>query len=411
MKKWSVVIAAIFIHLFLGTVYAWSFFQSPITAFTGWSNAQVAWAFSLSVFMLGLAAAWGGVKLPQYGARKLAIVGGVLYAVGYLLSGLGLQYHQLWLLYIGFGFFGGTGIGLAYVTPVATVSRWFSRHQGLATGMVVMGFGFGALLMSKILAPILLSATGENLSKTFLYTGLVFLILIPGFAWFLIEPERRSESPVILKMAHFKQYVFARPFLVFWMMFLINITAGMVFIAFQSPLLQDLLIRRTPAPSRFSGAEGVAALAASGATLIAVSSIFNGAGRFVWAALSDQIGRLTTFRILLLVQSLVFAVLLVVESPVLFSVFVCVILLCYGGGFGLMPSFIRDTYGVALMPVMYGSILTAWSAGGILGPQLVAYMTDHHPDHAGFLVYIVSGSLLLMGFGLSFLYKSGKIRE
>src|SRR5699024_1165748 len=104
----------------------------------------------------------------------------------------------------------------------------------------------------------------------------------------------------------------------------------------------------------------------------------------------------------------VFAGLIFVDNPILFSSLVCIILLCYGGGFGLMPSLIKDSYGTKLMPALYGSILTAWSIGGILGPQLVAYMKDNHAENAGVLVYLLSGGMLLIGLGLSFFYKNPK---
>ena len=407
MKKWFIAFAGVLVHLFLGTVYAWSYFQSPIVEYTGWSHTQTTWAFSLSIFMLGISAAWGGINLPKYGPRKLAIIGGFLYALGYLISGVALHYQSLALLYLGFGFIGGTGLGLAYVTPVATVSTWFTKHQGLATGMVIMGFGFGALVMSKILAPFFMSISHSDLSKTFMYIGALLLLLLPSFAWFLkpyasensVEKTNNTSNPI--------KHIFAKPFMMLWCIFLINITAGMVFIAFQSPLLQDLLLKRLPSTD-LSPSELSISLAASGATLIAVSSIFNGAGRFTWATLSDKIGRIITFRILLLTQTLVFVALIFVQNPIVFSILVCIILLCYGGGFGLMPSLIKDTYGTKLMAAMYGSILTAWSIGGILGPQLVAYMKDNHAENAGFLVYLLSGGMLLVGFGLSFLYKNPK---
>ena len=407
MKKWFIAFAGVLVHLFLGTVYAWSYFQTPIVEYTGWSHTQTTWAFSLSIFMLGISAAWGGINLPKYGPRKLAIIGGFLYALGYLISGVALQYQSLALLYLGFGFIGGTGLGLAYVTHVSTVSTWFTKHQGLATGMVVMGFGFGALVMSKILAPFFMSISHSDLSKTFMYIGALLLLLLPSFAWFLkpyasedtVEKTNNTTNP--------NKHIFAKPFMILWCIFLINITAGMVFIAFQSPLLQDLLLKRLPSTD-LSPSELSISLAASGATLIAVSSIFNGAGRFTWATLSDKIGRIITFRILLLTQTLVFVALIFVQNPIVFSIFVCIILLCYGGGFGLMPSLIKDTYGTKLMAAMYGSILTAWSIGGILGPQLVAYMKDNHAENAGFLVYLLSGGILLVGFGLSFLYKNPK---
>lgn len=404
MNKWFIAGTGTLVHLLLGTVYAWSYFQSPIVEATGWNNSQVAWAFSLSIFMLGLAAAWGGIKLPKYGAKKLAMAGGGLYAVGYLLSSVALEHHYLWLLYLGFGLIGGTGLGLAYVTPVATVSKWFTKQQGLATGMVVMGFGFGALVMSKLLAPFFMSMNDGELSKTFFQIGLILILFLPGFASFLKEPEQESAVLDTTEAINPKQHIFAKSFILLWLLFFINITAGMVFIAFQSPLLQDLL-KGLPEYSHLSATELTTTLAASGATLIAVSSIFNGAGRFAWAALSDRIGRLITFRMLLFIQVVVFAVLLFVQNPILFSALVCIILLCYGGGFGLIPSLIKDAYGSRLMSIMYGSILTAWSMGGIIGPQLVAYMKDHHADNAGFLVYVISGGILLVGFGLSFLYR------
>lgn len=273
--------------------------------------------------------------------------------------------------------------------------------------MVVMGFGFGALVMSKILAPLFMSISHSDLSKTFLFIGLLLLFILPSFAWFLKPfPKENSENKTIYTTSPI-QYILAKPFIILWLIFLINITAGMVFIAFQSPLLQDLLLKNL-AITDLNASEMSLFLTTSGATLIGVSSIFNGAGRFAWATLSDRIGRITTLKILLLTQTLVFAGLIFVDSPILFSILVCIVLLCYGGGFGLMPSLIKDSFGTKLMPALYGSILTAWSIGGILGPQLVAYMKDNHTENAGSFVYILSGSILLIGFGLSFLYNFKK---
>ena len=112
-KKWLIAIMGTITHLMLGTVYAWSYFQTPITKLVGWSNTQVAWAFSLSIFMLGVMAAWGGTKIDKYGPRKLAIIGGVMYAMGYIISAYALSSGTLWLLYLAFGILGGSGLGLA----------------------------------------------------------------------------------------------------------------------------------------------------------------------------------------------------------------------------------------------------------------------------------------------------------
>ena len=402
-------------QLALGTVYAWSFFQTPITELVGWSNTQVAWAFSLSIFMLGVMAAWGGAKIDKYGPRKLAITGGVMYALGYIISAYALSSDTLWLLYLAFGILGGSGLGLAYVTPVATVSKWFTKNQGLATGMVVMGFGLGALVMSKMLAPLFLQISSGNLSTTFLYIGLTLLIVLPISSSFMqlpstyeSNPQTQTKQSAVLARPSTSKLIFSKSFIIIWLMFMINVVAGMIFISFQSPLLQDILKLNVPA-SDLADTSVIASLNAAGATLIAVSSIFNGLGRFFWGAVSDKIGRITTFRILLALQAVIFVTLIFVSHPLLFSVFVCIVLLCYGGGFGVMPSLINDSYGAKLMPVLYGAALTAWGVGGIIGPQIVAFMKDNYSDDASFYAFVIGSSILVMGFILSYFYRGKKV--
>ena len=221
-KKWLIAIMGTLTHLCLGTVYAWSFFQTPITQLSGWSNTEVAWAFSLSIFMLGVTAAWGGTQIDKYGPRKLAITGGILYALGYIISAYALSSGTLWLLYIAFGIVGGSGLGLAYVTPVAAVSKWFTDKQGLATGMVVMGFGLGALVMSKLLAPLFLHFSNQNLSKTFLYIGFTLLVLLPFCASFLQMPPSEKKDIETLTtepdtVSPYK-FIFSKSFIIIWFM-------------------------------------------------------------------------------------------------------------------------------------------------------------------------------------------------
>lgn len=413
-KKWLIAIMGTITHLMLGTVYAWSYFQTPITKLVGWSNTQVAWAFSLSIFMLGVMAAWGGTKIDKYGPRKLAIIGGVMYAMGYIISAYALSSGTLWLLYLAFGILGGSGLGLAYVTPVATVSKWFTEKQGLATGMVVMGFGLGALVMSKLLAPLFLQLSNESLSTSFLYIGLTLLVVLPISASFLQLPPSAKKEPQPLQSGQpigpspFK-LIFSKSFIIIWLMFVINVVSGMIFISFQSPLLQDILKLRMPTTTNFADAEVLLRLNAAGATLIAVSSVFNGLGRFFWGAVSDKIGRITTFRILLAVQALIFIGLIFVSHPVWFFIFVCIVLLCYGGGFGVIPSLINDSYGAQLMPALYGAALTAWGVGGIIGPQIVAFMKDNYPDDAGLYAFVIGSIILLMGLLLSYFYRGKKV--
>ena len=400
-KRWFIAVMATLVHLCLGTVYAWSFFQKTVSETFGWSNSETAWAFSLAIFMLGVTASWGGQNLQKFGPRKLALIGAFLYAFGYIISYFALQNESLWLLYFGYGIVGGIGLGLAYVTPVATVSKWFPDKQGLVTGMVVMGFGLGALLMSKLLAPIFLEYFEKDLAKTFLAIGITLLVLLPFFANFLNLPVEEKTTEISAEKLSATKEILSPNFIFIWLIFMFNVVAGMIFISFQSPLLQDLL-----------KAENVnidtATLEKSGATLIAISALFNGLGRFFWGSISDKLGRVTTFRLLLLIEMGVFASLIFIKSPILFSVGVCLILLNYGGGFGVLPSLIKDFFGTKLMPIVYGAALTAWGVGGILGPQITAYMKDHFAENAGLYAYKVALVLIALGIGLSFFVKNKK---
>jgi OFA family oxalate/formate antiporter-like MFS transporter len=408
-NRWWIAGMGTFLQLCLGTVYAWSFFQKPLMATFGWSNAQTTWTFSLAIAFLGLSAAVGGVLLPKVGPRKLALTGGVLFGLGYLVAAVALHFKLLPLLYVGYGVVGGVGLGLCYVTPVATVARWFPDRKGLVTGMVVMGFGFGALLMSKLIAPLLIAWTRTeispqgNLPLIFGLLGVVFLPLTLGAGYFLVPPpagyvpagwtppESRTDTRTSETDGGRGLFV------AMWILFFCNICAGIALVGFQSPMIQDLYLAHDG-----NYQEGPA-LAALGATLIAISSIFNGAGRFIWAGLSDRIGRVRTFRWMLGSQVGVFLLMTQVSHPWVFGGMVCYILLCYGGGFGTMPAFVSDVFGPARMARVYGAILTAWSAGGIVAPLAVAALKDHLGKRASIWAFGLAAGCLGIGLIISLL--------
>jgi OFA family oxalate/formate antiporter-like MFS transporter len=394
-NRWLIAIAGALLQLCLGAVYAWSYFQKPLVETYGWKNTEVAWTFSFAICFLGLAAAVGGVALPRFGPRKLAIAGSLLYGAGYWLAAVALHTRSLTLLWIGYGLVGGIGLGLGYVTPVATAAKWFPDKKGLVTGMVVMGFGFGALLMSKVIAPALGAVFHGNLPRVFAAAGTIVGGGALVASLMLRNPEQAGTTPEHDAGPVLPRLLSAR-FALLWLIFFCNIAAGIAIIGFQSPLLQDLWKRMEPAAD-------AAKLAACGATLIAVSSVFNGIGRFFWGGLSDRIGRVATFRIMLATQILAFVGLMATGNPWLFGALVCYVLLCYGGGFGTMPSFVLDEFGSGLMPVMYGCILTAWSAAGVVGPQIVAALKDRCGASAATYSFGVGAALLATGLLVSLL--------
>lgn len=393
-KQWSIVAMATVLMICLGTVYAWSFFQTPIMKSYGWNNAQVSLTFSLAIFFLGLSAAIGGIFLPKLGPRVLAITGSILFSAGYAIAGLALSIPSLPLLYLGYSVIGGTGLGLGYVTPVATVAQWFTEKKGLATGIVVMGFGFGALVMSKILAPTLLAWTSGNLVSVFLWLALLFAVLtIVSSLGLTNPPQEKARTPLQPAQAFqdAKPSLLSGRFALVWLMFFCNITAGIAVVGFQSPMFQELLGKKDATLSATS-------LAEMGATLIAITSLFNGFGRFLWGAVSDRAGRMKTYKIILGSQIVVFVLLAVTGNPWVFAVLLCWILLCYGGGFGTMPATISELFGAGRMTVVYGVVLTAWAVGGVVGPQITAFLKDKMPERASSLSFVVGALFVALGF-------------
>ncbi len=390
-----------------GTVYAWSFFQTLLVRQLGWTFTETAWAFSLTILSLGTSAAWAGALLPKVGPRRLAVTGSVMFSVGYMLASLALKWDMLALFYVGYGVIGGAGIGLGYVTPVATVAKWFPDKKGLATGIVVMGFGVGAFLLSKGLAPLLVSHLAGDLSQVFLGLGVIFACVLIPCSLLLSNPPAAAEAVAEQTPADESDsvtpYLRSSEFALMWIVFFFNIAAGISVISFQSELLQEVWGLADPTVEP-------ATLAEYGATLIAVSSLCNGVGRLFWGLLSDRLGRVKVFRILLASQMVVFGILMTERNPYVFSVLVCYILLCFGGGFATMPSFVLDVFGPQKMSTIYGTILTAWAAAGICGPLYVGYLKDQYPDRAFIYCFLIGILMLGLGYVFSYLLSDDRIR-
>ena len=395
------------LQLCFGTVYAWSFFQTLLVRQLGWSFTETAWAFSLTILSLGTSAAWAGALLPRVGPRRLAVTGSLMFSGGYVLASLALKWDMLALFYVGYGVIGGAGIGLGYVTPVATVAKWFPDKKGLATGIVVMGFGVGAFLLSKGLAPLLVSHLEGDLSEVFLGLGVIFACVLIPCSLLLSNPPAAAEAVAEQAPADesdsVSPYLRSSEFVLMWIVFFFNIAAGISVISFQSELLQEVWGLADPTIEP-------ATLADYGATLIAVSSLCNGVGRLFWGLLSDRLGRVKVFRILLASQMVVFGILMTERNPWVFSALVCYVLLCFGGGFATMPSFVLDVFGPQKMSTIYGTILTAWAAAGICGPLYVGYLKDQYPDRAFIYCFLIGILMLGLGYVFSYLLSDDRIR-
>ena len=369
-NRWVLAGAAFLMQLALGSVYAWSVFLKPVASLYYHVPAKLLgsaelkptnFTFSIVLLALGITAGFGGYLNNRFGPRVVATAGGILYGIGVLLAAFAAP--NIFVLYLTFGIIGGIGIGLGYIVALAMLIKWFPDRRGFITGLAVAGFGGGALITGPVAAALIASV---GVSNTFLYLGITYLVVIVVVAQFFrtapdgYAPAGWTPSARQLSDRVARDYTLLEAFrlprwYLLWLILALNVTAGAALISVASPLAQ-----------KFTGVDAVTA-----ALLVSVIGIFNGAGRLFWGWLSDSIGRPFTFLSLFVIQAIVFALLPSVSNFTVLLIPAAIIALCYGGGFGTMPAFAADFFGPKNAGTIYGAMLTAWSAGGIVGPILI----------------------------------------
>jgi OFA family oxalate/formate antiporter-like MFS transporter len=384
-NRWLIATAGVVMQVALGAVYAWSVFRKPLSEAYGTGVSEVNTTFSIAILSLGFAAFFGGLWMGRSGPRIVALTSGVLYGAGIFLASFAEP--SLWILYLTYGLIAGIGIGLGYIVPIATLVKWFPDKRGFITGIAVAGFGAGALVTAPIAKQLV---SGVGLFPTFSILGIIYLIMVVGAAFFMKnppegwkpegwEPEQSDTGERSGVDYELGGALKTWQWYALWALLFLNVTAGIAIISEADPIAQEV-----------SGAAPALA-----AWLVSIISIANGAGRFLWAWLSDAIGRKWVFLIMYLLQAALFFLIPVIGSSfVVLAILAFIIVSCYGGGFGTMPAFNADYFGSKNVGTIYGLMITAWGFGGVLGPQLISYMYDATDSYAG-AFRIIAGIMLL----------------
>jgi OFA family oxalate/formate antiporter-like MFS transporter len=364
-NRWIIAGSATIMQIALGAVYAWSVFRTPLVKAFGWSISEVTLAFTIAIFTLGIAAFLGGLWMRKGGPRVVAVTGGLLYGAGVFLTSF--SNHGLWVLYLTYGILGGFGLGLGYIVPISTLVKWFPDRRGFITGVAVGGFGVGALVTAP-LATRLIAQVG--VLRTFAVLGIAYLIFVAGAGSLMVDPPvgyrpagwnpRASGQLRTAREYSLGEALRAWQWYALWALLFLNVCAGISIISQAAPMAQEIT--------------GVSA--AQAAAMVGIISIANGAGRFIWAWLSDTIGRRWVFLTMFLLQAVIFLLLTNVTSYGVFTLLAFVVLLCYGGGFGTMPAFAADYFGSRDVGSIYGLMLTAWGFGSAVGPLLIANVRE-----------------------------------
>jgi OFA family oxalate/formate antiporter-like MFS transporter len=381
-NRWAIAVAGIILQVALGAVYAWSVFRTPLVKAFGWSIPEVTMAFTIAILTLGFAAFLGGLWMQKSGPRIVGMTGGILYGLGVFLASF--SNHGLWVLYLTYGVIGGAGIGLAYIVPIATLVKWFPDKRGFITGLAVAGFGAGALVTAPV-ATRLIQRVG--VLETFAILGTAYLVLVTVSSFFMVNPPAGyrpagvAASQSVAQTARnytLREALHTWQWYALWALLFLNVSAGISIISQAAPMTQEIT--------------GVDAATAAG--MVGIISIGNGAGRLLWAWLSDFAGRRWVFLAMFLLQAVLFFIMPRVSHFGVFTALAFAILLCYGGGFGTMPAFTADYFGPRDVGSIYGLMLTAWGFGSALGPLLIAYIRETTGNYSEAL-YILSGIMLV----------------
>jgi OFA family oxalate/formate antiporter-like MFS transporter len=383
-NRWGIAAAGFLMQMALGAVYAWSVFRVPLAKQFHWSIQEVTLTFTISIFVLGVAAFFGGLWLNKKGPRVVALTGGCLYGLGVFLASFSA--NKLWWLYLSYGLIGGTGVGFSYIVPVAVLVKWFPDRRGLITGIAVGGFGAGALVTAP-LATNLIQSVG--VLQTFAYLGIAYLVVTMATGYFMQNPpvgwKPQNWTPSATQTAQraAMDYTLGSALKTWqwwalWALLFLNTSAGISIISQESPMFQEIA--------------KVGAVVAAG--MVGIASIGNAVGRIFWAWISDAITRRWTFVTMFLIQAGLFWTLPGISSAAILTVVTFIILMCYGGGFGTMPAFTADYFGSRNVGPIYGLMLTAWGSASAFGPLLIAHMRQSAGSYASGL-HVIAGIMAL----------------
>jgi MFS family permease len=438
-NRWLVPPAAVAIHLCIGMVYGLSVFwlpmaqaigieqpvtcpdmtmlQSLFTTTCDWRVTDLLIIFTLGIVFLGLSAAVFGGWLERAGPRKAGFVAALCWGGGFVISGVGMLTHQLWVIWLGLGVIGGIGLGLGYISPVSTLIKWFPDRRGMATGMAIMGFGGGAMIGSP-LAVILMNggdfinvdlpslghwqvhfdgfrtATSVGVWQTFMVIGAIYIAAMTAGAFgYRLPPEgwqpegwtppSNSHAMITSGNVHLQDAHKTPQFWFIWIVLCMNVSAGIGVLAMASPMLQEIFagsLIGLPQLSfeALSEAQRISIAAIAGG-FVGLLSLFNAGGRFFWASLSDYIGRKRTYFVFFALGMALYGLAPTFAHMGALALFVaafCVILSMYGGGFATVPAYLADIFGTKYVGAIHGRLLTAWSTAGVLGPMVIGYIRD-----------------------------------
>ncbi|MDT8899829.1 OFA family MFS transporter [Anaeroselena agilis] len=393
-NRWLILVAAIVTNLCIGTLYAWSVFALPLGKLFGWSAAAIGLAFTINHGLSPVAMIGGGYVQDRLGSRANILIGGLMFTVGFFLTGF---VNKVGLLYITYSTLAGIGGGVVYAGTLGNTVKFFPDKRGLASGLVAAGYGCGAMLFAPVASALIIK---YGVMATFKILGAAFFVVLaitiniikkapPGYKPEGWEPKPEAGAPKAnIPDVMWYNMLKDKTWWVILIMLLCGALSGLMITAFASPIGQ-LMFKLTPMDAAF---------------FVSLVAISNALGRIGFGSLSDKIGRSNTIAIMYVVSALSMLNLSMTSSVAGFAVSGIGVGAVFGGFMGTMPPIISERYGLKNFGVNYGITFIGFSLAAIFGPMTAATVRMSTGSYQN--AFYIALAISVLGLVCAFIYRA-----
>ncbi|WP_025122651.1 MULTISPECIES: OFA family MFS transporter [unclassified Serratia (in: enterobacteria)] len=382
-----IVLGTIICQMGLGTIYTWSLFNQPLVDKFHWGLGDVATTFSITSFFLAFATLFAGKLQERFGIRNLTLVSGVLVGLGLIASA---HVQSLDMIYLLAGVVVGFAVGIAYISTLSNLIKWFPDNKGLISGISVGAFGSGSLLFKYVNAALI---SGAGVSAAFFYWGVIVMALIVLGSLLLKEPVQVNQTA--------NHHVLSNDYTVRQM--LASKEAYMLFVIFFAACMSGLYLIGIV---KDMGVQLAGMDLATAANTVSAVAIFNTAGRIILGTLSDKVGRMRVISFTMLVTILAIAALsFLTLSHTLFFICVGAVAFCFGGNITVFPAIVGDFFGLKNHSKNYGIIYQGFGLGALAGSFVANHFGGFHAT------FMVMGTLSVISLLITLFIKAPKAVE
>lgn len=393
LNRWTILIACVFINICVGAIYAFSVFAMPLSKVFDATMPQIMMAFTINGAISPIPMILGGKLVDRGGARTAIFLGGAMFGIGFILSGLATA---PWMLYLTYGVITGIGQGIVYSATIGNTVKLFPDKRGLAAGIITAGYGGGTIVVAPIANALI---SGSGVQSAMMILGVAFLIIIIGCGLLVkaapVGYAPQGWTPPVTNgrpsgvSINWTEMIRKPIFYVIACLFLIGALSGMMVTANASVIGQKMF----------------GLTAASAALFVSLYSLSNCLGRVVWGAVSDRIGRTKCLMAIYIVIAAMMLTIALSSSVAGFAVAIVGIGLCFGGTMGIFPSIVGEKFGMKYYGVNYGVTFIGYSGAAFFGPRIagsVAAANGGVFTNAFYIALVIA----LVGFALTFVYQA-----